>query len=218
MMPKIAEPALDTKSLRPVHAGELAAFMEQTDEREVTETALESLQLSGAALVYRDWKQCLFDHCRLGGAKTKGSYFSDVVFRDCDLSNGDLSDCVFSRVRFVNCRLTGANLSSCGFHDVQFIDSVADYSVFSLSKAKTVWFTRCNLTDASLNELAGKSYGFTDCDLARVDFRGTQLAGVNLTSCEIGGVSLSPQELRGCVVSSFQAVELARMLGVVVED
>lgn len=92
---------------------------------------------------------------------------------------------------------------------------------FSLSKAQDVRFAQCDLTEAALRDLREcKRVEFSACDLRRAELAGTRLAGIDLTTCEIGGNTWGPglAEVRGAIVTPLQAMELARALGVRIQD
>ena len=79
---------------------------------------------------------------------------------------------------------------------------------------------RCSLAEAMLTDLALKRTEFTDTDLTAASLQGTMLKGIDLTGCTLTGNSYGEalRELRGAIVSPVQAVELAKLLGVVVRD
>ena len=62
---------------------------------------------------------------------------------------------------------------------------------------------------------------FDACNLMEAEFYRTSLKGIDLSNSEISGIritNLANNELRGSSVSSLQALELARMLGVEIRD
>ena len=67
-------------------------------------------------------------------------------------------------------------------------------------------FEECSLSGFSL---AGAGF-------ARVSFFQTPLKEIDFTASDITGITVSLHELRGAVISAVQAVELARLLGVIV--
>ena len=65
------------------------------------------------------------------------------------------------------------------------------------------------------------SVAFDTCNLVETEFHRTNLKGINFTSSNIAGIRISTlpiNELRGAKVTSLQAIEIARMLGVIIED
>jgi uncharacterized protein YjbI with pentapeptide repeats len=215
-MTEIILPILDIPLRRVPDSGwpEFLAGIQRTEA--VNDTRLDRVTRPEAELTQLDWKQCSVESGRLTGAKLGDSYFSNVLFSGCDLSGADFGGGVFSKVHFRDCKLTGALFGDCGLNDTLFTGCVCDYTVFSYSKAKRLWFQGCRLYEAQLAELSGKDYGFAECDLTRGNFQRTALSGVNLSTCELEGILISPAELRGAKVSAVQAVELAKLMGLVV--
>ena len=144
-----------------------------------------------------------------------------MVFERCDLSNARLSEAFFQRVRFVDCKLLGADLDGARLRSAAFSGCVLRMANFSLLKAQDVRFAQCDLTEAALRDLREcKRVEFSACDLRRAELAGMRLAGMDLTTCEIGGNTWGPglAEVRGAIVTPLQAMELARALGVRIQD
>lgn len=52
----------------------------------------------------------------------------------------------------------------------------------------------------------------TQADLSRAKFRGTDLRGA-----EIESITVQPEDLRGAIISVAQVIDLARLLGIVIQ-
>ena len=62
---------------------------------------------------------------------------------------------------------------------------------------------------------------FEHCNLVEAEFHRTSLKGIDLTSSEIAGIrigSIPGGELKGATVTSLQALDIARMLGITIKD
>ena len=62
---------------------------------------------------------------------------------------------------------------------------------------------------------------FERCELRETEFYHTLLAGIDLRDSDLAGLrvtALASRELRGLHVTSLQALELARLLGIEVEE
>jgi fluoroquinolone resistance protein len=59
---------------------------------------------------------------------------------------------------------------------------------------------------------------FLECDLAGADLRGALLAGADFRGSKLGGLQAGPKEMKGAIVDSLQAVQVAAILGVVVKE
>jgi uncharacterized protein YjbI with pentapeptide repeats len=57
-----------------------------------------------------------------------------------------------------------------------------------------------------------------DLNLTSAEFSFTSLKDIDLTTCTISGISANLLDLRGAIIASSQAVDLAGMLGVVIRD
>ena len=45
----------------------------------------------------------------------------------------------------------------------------------------------------------------------------TSLSGIDFSTCDITGIVVLPQDLRGVIVDEYQAMELSKLLGIVVK-
>ena len=186
------------------------------------EEALEGLLFDGvpameAELSRLEVRGCVFRHNVWQQATLQKSGFVDVIFDKCDLSGCDFTGAVFSRVRFQGCRLTGANFAETVFRDVAFTDCRAPYLNLASAKAQRLLFADCRLTEASFQELKWTA-AFQRCDLTGATFHFAPLKGINLTTSRIDGLRVSLPDLKGTIVNTFQAADLARLLGLVIND
>ena len=63
-----------------------------------------------------------------------------------------------------------------------------------------------------------EAVAFDMCSLVEAEFSRTSLKGIDLTSSRLEGLRLGVGDLRGVIVSSVQALDLTRYLGLVVKD
>lgn len=166
-------------------------------------------------------QEALFSGCLFAGSRLRRAHFTDVVFRNCDLSNADWSGCSFQRVEWVDCKLLGADLSSGTWHDVRLVRPAAPYLALSGGRLRRVAFEEATLRGAAFADCRFEAVDFRGCDLTEAEFAGTRLGGVSLADSQIGGLrvrAVASPELRGVRVSPAQACELARLLGVEIEE
>ena len=45
----------------------------------------------------------------------------------------------------------------------------------------------------------------------------TNLQGIDFSTCDITGIVVLPQDLRGMIVDEYQAMELSKLLGIIVK-
>jgi uncharacterized protein YjbI with pentapeptide repeats len=91
------------------------------------------------------------------------------------------------------------------------------YAGLGKGKLEQARFEDTDLTEASFSGCQFKSVEFENCILTAAEFLGTPLKGLDLRMSRIDGIKLSGGELRGAVVSPEQAVELSKLLGLVVK-
>ena len=68
---------------------------------------------------------------------------------------------------------------------------------------------------ANLSGIRWKNLSLGEVDLSEVTVAGTSLRGLDLRRCRLEGLTAGDnlRELRGAIVDSFQAAELAHLLG-----
>ena len=76
----------------------------------------------------------------------------------------------------------------------------------------------CDLSDSWLTECRLKQLALEDCTLTQTNFFRTPLAGMDFTRCRLSGLVCTENgaELKGAIVTPEQAVELARLLGLII--
>ena len=55
------------------------------------------------------------------------------------------------------------------------------------------------------------------CAMQRAEIHETAMKGMNVTSCEIDGIMADAASIRGMTVTQEQAVQLAALLGLIVQ-
>lgn len=85
---------------------------------------------------------------------------------------------------------------------------------FSRARCKEVLFSKCDLSQANLQESKLVKTLFEDCRLRGAELLHTPLKGVDFTSDDLEGICVTIPELRGAIVTMEQACELAKLLGI----
>ena len=78
-----------------------------------------------------------------------------------------------------------------------------------------------DISGLACDHLAVTGCSFTGCRLAGAEFFGTRLRGISLADSDIRGIrirEISSVELNGLKVNALQACDLARLLGIKIED
>lgn len=138
----------------------------------------------------------------------------DTIFENCDLSHLKMMDGIIHRCEFRNCRMTGSDLSNCAIQQTLFEENTARYANFSFSKFKKVNFIKNQLMNTSFNECQFNKVCYKENDLSESEFINTKLSGLNFSTCDIHNTIIPVDSLKGLTVSSEQAIQLAKLLGV----
>lgn len=146
--------------------------------------------------------------------------FADVLFEGCDLSNSDFDSAMFERCRFVSCKLVGVQACSATFSNVVFEDCTLRFAALNRSRFRDVRASGCDFGQADLSESRFSGVEAKGCSFEGASFFKTPLSGVDLSDCRIDGLVLSEtmRELKGCRMDFWQAVGVAKRLGVIVDS
>ena len=87
----------------------------------------------------------------------------------------------------------------------------------SLSHFRDVCFHSSKLSNASIQEAVFKNVEFKYSNLIGIQMFRTNLKDIDFTTCDITGLVVMPQDLQGVIVDEYQAVELSRLLGIVIK-
>lgn len=164
---------------------------------------------------------CRFVNCNFSGCKFYKCQFSDTVFYNCDLSNVSFAGCGFHRVTFTDCKLVGTQLPESLFNHTVFRNCRADYMVLSMSKIRHSLWVDSGLRGAAFDNCALVQSQFSRCQLIEAEFHRTALKEMDLSDSDIRGIRLSAVpagELKGATVTSLQALDLARLLGIIIKE
>ena len=158
---------------------------------------------------------CQFVRCDFSAAQGK-SEFLDCIFEGCDFSSADLSGSCFFRCQFLHCRMIGVDLIQSTMRDVSFEECAMDYAGFGGSQFSRCRFHACSLKESGFSNCTHKSLQFLSCRLQRSEFASTSLSSLHFESDEIVGILVSPDCLKGLSVRDDQALELSRILGLII--
>lgn len=59
---------------------------------------------------------------------------------------------------------------------------------------------------------------FSDSNLEKMQLSGSKLAGIDLSSCEFNQIGVTKEDVKGCIVSTQQAIAFARVFGLIVNE
>ena len=171
-----------------------------------------------------------FDGLSLKHIDFSNSEFTSCSFRAADLTNARLNGCSFTDCDLSSCKLAGANLFSAQFEGCKLLGvNLADSTVLTAVKFKRCNFDYCNLRGLSLENMRFNECSFIEadlsltrlkktvflkCNLERVDWQEAGFEQTDLRGSQLTGLNLRQHNLKGAILSTDQAAELARELGI----
>ena len=142
----------------------------------------------------------------------------DVRLDGCDLAGAEWEKAHLRRVELSGCRLVGLRLSNTSLEDVQIVKCNVELARFWACSFKAARFDHCVLREASFDGSDLTGVILRDCDLSQADLRNTKLKGADLRGSTITGVQVGIKELQGVIVTSIQAIQLAGLLGMTIQE
>jgi len=176
------------------------------DTADVTGAEIPSLSVTGGVI-----ERVVFAQARMQTAVLR-----DVRLVKCDLSNAVLRGFEARRVEFIDCRLLGMKVIECRWHDVLVENCDARYAQFNGGIVRSCEFKGTRLDEADFRGVNLEGTTFVDTALRRADLSGARLNNVNLRGADIDGLVVRAEDLKGALVTAPQAMDLARLLGLVI--
>ncbi|MDY2777831.1 MAG: pentapeptide repeat-containing protein [Collinsella sp.] len=176
-------------------------------------------------LVYEDILEATFDtvlfrSCVFEAVDFSRCTFRNVRFEECRFIRCEAERSWFSRCDLVSCSAPGFNMLGSRLDRVLFREVDLSYANMSEVKATQVLMRGSRLAEAAICDARLGHVALDDCDLYRIDIRGTKLSGIDLSSCRFEAPVLTEgyRELSGAIVSAQQALDLSALLGIVIAD
>lgn len=72
-------------------------------------------------------------------------------------------------------------------------------------------FENSNFQNSSFNKVQ-----FGKCNFRLSQMSGTSLLGIDLSNSNVEGLGIQPEDIRGAIVSTMQAVEFSKLIGLVI--
>ena len=161
-------------------------------------------------------RRSVIEGVSFAGTTLRSARFRDVRFIRCDLSNAVLRGLEASRVEFIDCRLMGMKAIECRMEDILLERCEARYAQFSDGTLRRSEFMETQLTDADFRSTNLENTRWIRSNLSRADLTGAKLKGADLCGAAIDGLIVSAPDVAGAIVSATQAMDLARLLGLVI--
>ncbi len=182
----------------------------------IEECLIQEIDLSGRRIPSLVALNSVMDHVSFASSRIAKFRLRDARLVKCDLSNAVLHGFEATRIEFVDCRMTGMSAIQCHWEDVLVENCDLRYAQLSDGQIRSSEFKSCNLGDADLRGAHLEGAIFTNAVLCRADLSKARLRGTDLRGAEIEGVTVQPEDLRGAIVNVTQAMDLARLLGLII--
>ncbi|NIK78884.1 uncharacterized protein YjbI with pentapeptide repeats [Paenibacillus castaneae] len=191
---------------------------EWSDEYEISDSIIKDCNIHNQSAYKPCFDRVFFQNVVFRGTSLRKAEFTDVRFENCDLSNIDLSEVILHRVAFVNCKLLGMDITGSTLRNVLFEQSYADYAVLRFSNVKAVAFVNSSLAKADMSNMTLSSFYLKETNIDQAQLSQTKLGGIDISSCEFNSLGVTLEDLRRCIISPAQAITMATIFGLVVND
>jgi len=195
---------------------ETTLFVSQTEETIIENFIFEEQNCNKNEFYNLEIKHTKLNNCELIDDRFEKCFFTDIVFENCDLSNSYFTDCNFTRCSFINCKLVGSNIIETILCDITLKNSNCSYINFSEVVFRAVLLKENNLSNSIINSCKIETIKFDNCIFINSQIHHTNLKGVDFSTSDITGIGISPQELKGAIVNSVQALDLSKLLGIII--
>lgn len=185
-----------------------------TDEEDIYNEQYIKEELSNIYIKNKTICNTTIDRCNLLTSTYNNTYFEKVEFINCDLSNTKFEDCNFREVKFSNCKLVGININNCHMTKVIISNSQCKYINIIDTKTKELSIIESDFTESSFFNTELSKPNLNNTNFAKTEIMETKLFGIDFSTCDITLIKLDEKSLKGIKVNQFQAIELARLLGI----
>jgi uncharacterized protein YjbI with pentapeptide repeats len=201
----------EKEDLTPVDAERLLAG------EPIEECLIQEIDFSGKRVPSMIASNSIFDHVSFANSQIIRFRLHDVRLVKCDLSNAILRGFEAIRSEFIDCRMTGMRAVECHWEDVLIENSDLRYAQLMDGQIRSSEFKSCNMGDSDLRGANLEGATFTNAILCRADLSKARLRGTDLRGAEIESITVQPENLRGAIVNVAQAMDLARLLGLIIK-
>lgn len=160
--------------------------------------------------------RCLLDRTRLENAPA--IRVTNSSLETIDAANANLESSTWLRSAIAGSRFTGAKLNNAYLKDVTLEGCTMRLAQIQHIRGERLRFEHCDLRGAFFNGSEIPGVVFEACDLSGADFSGASIEGADLRRSRIEDIRVAPEQLRSVIVSSDQAIYLARLIGLDVRE
>lgn len=141
------------------------------------------------------------------------SSLKTVDAASADLERSGWSDCKVAESRFTGARLNSAHIRRCTFSECRM-----NLMQSQVSTLQEVRFEQCDLRGAYFNGTDMPGTVFEGSDLTGADFSGAVITGCDFRRATIEDIRVAPEQMTGVIVTSDQALYLARLFGLDIQE
>jgi uncharacterized protein YjbI with pentapeptide repeats len=135
-----------------------------------------------------------------------------------DAANAELDRSGWRDSEIVGSRMTGARINSAHLGKCRFVACKMHLLQCQLSTLIDVRFEQCDLRGAYFNGSAMSGTVFEGSDLTGADFSGATITGCDFRRATIDDIRVAPEQMSGVIVTSDQALYLARLFGLDIQE
>lgn len=205
------EPVMDFASLLR-EAGE--------DQRDIKDVRIYGARMNCVDFEHTGFKNTVFENCQFIDCDLSDCSFTDVIFKNCDFSNSSFLRGYFKYCAFTSVKAMGALFCESRMNHVTFGDCNLEYANLDSCIMASVFMGQSDFSHGALSACRFKDVCIKECRFIESSFFKTILKGLDFSDSELAGIQISDdfKELEGAAVNTWQAVELARLLKLVIKD
>jgi uncharacterized protein YjbI with pentapeptide repeats len=188
------------------------------DEDEIEHIYISNNKIKNQIAYQVSFKEVVFDNVTFENIEFKSLDCTDVRFINCDLSNVDFSGAIIHRTEFINCKLMGINLSNAALQNVLIKECNGKFAFMRFVQIKKVIFEDSLLESSDFQSSELLRTSFLNCDLKLSQMCGTSLSGIDFSTSNIEGLGIRVEDIKGVIVSPIQAVDLSKLLGIIIKE
>jgi hypothetical protein len=148
----------------------LTTFKRRAEAVHYEGETFEKLDLRSMKAFGSQWKNCVFNNCKLDLADWRASKFERALFQNCSMRLVNFATSLFEDALFSGCDLEQASFMGSHFRGGGFRHSRMTYGETMFQDATVkgdLWFEDCNLHGSNLDfrEVEPKALRFDDCNL-----------------------------------------------------
>ena len=186
------------------------------DEMPVENRNYKDETVTGADIHKVEFMAVTFERCRFVDCDFSGAGFYRTQMEKCDFSNCIFSGSYWKDSKIIEIKGNGSRFDHAVLKKTCFLDTQLNMANFGQSLWEGCTAEMCGFREAFFSEVKLKKTGFSKCDFTKVDFFRTLLKGIDFSDSTIESIMVSDgyREVSGMKINMFQAVEMAKLLGV----